>query len=68
MIERFDSTGKPVMIGDRVRFRGQDYTIAEFINPGEGSCGTSQIRFEEDVHTEEIADEISIDLIQNPHT
>ena len=57
-----DSTGKPISIGDSVRFRGQVYTIKGFL-PGMGLYGTSVIEFEEDVHTKEIPDEISIDRI-----
>lgn len=57
-----DSTGQPVRIGDTVRFRGQNYTIKEFI-PGEGRFGTARIVFNEPQHTPEEADEISIDLI-----
>lgn len=57
-----DSTGKHIGIGDKVRFRGKEYTIKEF-SPGKGACGTSQLRFEEEQHTQEIADEISVDRI-----
>lgn len=58
----YDSTGKVVTEGNRVRFRGQKYTIKRFLET-RGACGTSQIEFEEKQHTEEVADEISIDLI-----
>jgi len=58
----YDSTGKIVRIGSRVRFRGKEYTIKEFIL-NKGVSGTSQILFEEKQHTDEIADELSIDLI-----
>jgi hypothetical protein len=58
----YDSTGKVVTEGNRVRFRGQEYTIKRFLETT-GACGTSQIEFEEEQHTEEVADEISIDLI-----
>jgi len=58
----YDSTGKVVNVGDPVRFRGQEYTIARFLE-STGACGTSQIEFVEEQHTPEIADEISIDLI-----
>lgn len=57
-----DSTGKDIDIGDRVRFRGQVYTIKEF-RYGEGTHGTAWIRFQEPQHIEERADEISVDLI-----
>jgi len=58
----YDSSGKSVIIGDKVRFRGKEYTIKRFIETT-GRCGTSQIEFEEEQHTTEIADEISIDLV-----
>jgi hypothetical protein len=58
----YDSTGKFVGIGDKVRFRGQAYTIKAFLKTT-GACGTSQIEFNEEQHTKEIADEISIDKI-----
>jgi hypothetical protein len=59
----YDSTGKAVTVGNRVRFRGEEYTIKRFLETT-GACGTSQIEFEEEQHVSEIADEISIDLIQ----
>ena len=58
----YDSTGKVVTEGDTVRFRGEVYTIKRFLETT-GACGTSQIKFEEEQHVSEIADEISIDLI-----
>lgn len=61
----FDSTNKPIKAGDRVRFRGQDYTISQFI-PGDGRWGCAVIKFEEPQHTGEQADECSVDLIEAP--
>lgn len=58
----YDSTGKTVTEGDKVKFRGKEYTIKRFLETT-GACGTSQIEFNEPQHTEEIADEISIDAI-----
>ena len=57
-----DSTGHPITIGNRVRFRGKEYTIKDFF-PNEGTFGTSQIEFEEEVYTTEKPNEISVDLI-----
>jgi len=58
-----DSTGKPISIGDRVRFRGQVFTIKGF-RPGEGRFGSAVVEFEEVVvHTNETPDEIGIDRI-----
>lgn len=61
-IKHFDSTGYVIKEGDRVKFRGQVYTIKKFLKT-KGACNTSQIEFEEEQHTEEIADEISVDKI-----
>lgn len=58
----YDSSGNAVQEGDSVIFRGQKYTIKRFLDTT-GACGTSQIEFNEDQHTNEIADEISIDKI-----
>lgn len=59
-----DSTGKYIMIGDRVRFRGKEYTIKNF-KAGVGRIGTMGIEFVEDeVHTDEQPDEISVDLVR----
>ena len=60
-----DSTGKPVRIGNRVRFRGQLFTVKNF-KPGKGRAGTSVLVFEEPItHTDEIPDEVSIDMVDN---
>jgi len=60
----YDSTGNIIWQGDRVRFRGQEYTIKSFIDNAAGAAGTAQIEFEEELHTSEIPDEISIDRIR----
>jgi hypothetical protein len=57
-----DSTGKPIKVKDRVRFRGKEYTIKDF-DPGLGVNNTSRIIFEEKQDTLEWADEISVDLV-----
>ena len=56
-----DSTGRPIEVKSRVRFRGRVYTIAEFL-PGKGTGDTAAIVFEGPVHTTEIPDEISVDV------
>ena len=58
----YDSTGKVVNEGDKVRFRGEEYTIKCFLE-STGACGTSQIEFNEEQHVAEVADEISIDKL-----
>ena len=55
-----DSTGNQIHIGDAVWFRGDLYTIREF-GPWTGACGTAVIYFEEEQHTDEVADELSVD-------
>jgi len=63
LLESFtDSIGRRVVIGSRVRFRGRDYTIDSFIGSN-GGAGSQQMTFNEPQHTDEIADELSIDLV-----
>jgi len=62
MGQHYDSTGKTVTEGDIVKFRGEIYTIKSFLLTT-GASGTRQIEFHETQHTNEIADEISIDKI-----
>ncbi len=58
----YDSTGKTIIVGDTVRFRGKEYTIKEFIDGG-GRNGTAFILFNEEQHVTETADELSVDLV-----
>ena len=59
-----DSTNKMLNEGDRVRFRGRVYTIKRFW-AGEGQFGCAAIEFEEDdVHTNDIPDEIGVDVVE----
>lgn len=60
----YDSTGTPIQVGDRVRFRGRVYTIKSFL-PKEGRAGTSAITFEEPQHIAEPADEWSVDKVES---
>lgn len=60
-----DSTGRTIKQGDKVRFRGQAYTIKEF-GPPIGCMETHIIVFEESaIHTNEVPDEISVDFIKS---
>ena len=52
-----DSTGKTILVGDVIRFRGKEYTIKEF-NPKKGIYDTCSIEFNEPQHVTEVADEI----------
>lgn len=62
----FDSSGQDVIqVGDSVRFRGAVYTIRQF-SPGKGRFNSAAIAFEEEQHTDEVADEISVDRVE-PH-
>ena len=54
-----DSTGKPVRIGSRVRWRGAEYTITEIL-PGERFA---EFRFKEPLHIDEVPDELGVDLV-----
>ena len=58
-----DSMSRPIKEGSRVRFRGQEYTIKEFL-PGKGRWDCAAIVFEEEQHVDEVADECSVDLVQ----
>ena len=60
-----DSTGKTILVGDVIRFRGKEYTIKEF-NPKKGIYDTCSIEFNEPQHVTEVADEISVDFIRRP--
>lgn len=58
-----DSTGKSIGVGDRVSWRGQTFTIKAF-GDHVGRLGTRSIEFKEPLHTNEIPDEISVDLVE----
>ena len=55
-----DSAGRPIKVGDRVRYRGQIYTIQGF-EPGEGRLGCQGLVFTEEPHTTEYPDEVAVD-------
>lgn len=57
-----DSSGSPVRIGDRVRWRGEVYTITAF-GDRTGRFGTHTIEFDRPPHLDQTPDELSIDLI-----
>lgn len=57
-----DSTGNPIHVGDKVRFRGREYTIKSF-TPCKGRLGICAIEFQEPVHTSEVPDEIGVDKL-----
>ena len=57
-----DSTGKHIDVGDRLRFRGQVYTLKAF-GDLDNHFGVATLIFEEEVHTSEIPTEISVDKI-----
>lgn len=58
----YDSTNKPIKVGDRVIFRGKPYTIKRFL-PGKLNSCIATIQFVEDQHVTEVADEWSVDLV-----
>lgn len=60
--KHYDSTGILIEVGDRVKFRGEEYTIKCFLKTL-GACGTDQIEFVEEQHTTEVADEVSVDKL-----
>lgn len=63
MTNYFDSSGKPIDVGDTVRFRGERYTIASFGPKVSSGYGTAQISFVEDQHTDEVAEEFTVDIV-----
>jgi hypothetical protein len=64
-LRTYDSTGKQVRVGSRVRFRGRVYTIKAFGPPNSSSRGECRtIEFEESpVHVDDVPDEWAIDLV-----
>ena len=59
----YDSTRRPIKIGDRLRFRGKVYTLKEF-GPPEEFYGVATLVFEEpEIHTTETPHEINVDLV-----
>ena len=61
---RQDSTGNHIMVGSRVWFRGEMFTIRGF-GPKESVYNSSIVYFtEEIVHTDEVPCETSIDVVQ----
>jgi len=57
-----DSTGIPIFVGDVVRFKNRYYRIKGF-RQGEGRSSSWAIDFIEPLHTDEVADEYSVDLL-----
>lgn len=57
-----DSTGRQISIGDKIRFRGQEYTLKEF-GPNEANYGVAILIFEEPLHTITVPHECNVDLI-----
>jgi len=58
-----DSTGEPIDVGDRVKFRGHCYTI-KAIKPGDAP---RSIEFVEPCHTDEVPTEFSVDAWERAH-
>ena len=58
-----DSAGRPIAVGDTVAWRGAIYTIKAFGGPN-GRCSSRTIEFEEPLHTNEVPDEIAVDLME----
>ena len=62
MDTHYDSAGMMIIVGNRVRFRGQEYIIKAF-GPVEDHYGVATIEFEEKCHTTETPHECNIDLV-----
>ena len=62
-MEHYDSAGKIITEGDKVKFRGEVYTIKRFLE-SEAFHGIPELEFEEEeCHTEEIPNEFSVDKV-----
>lgn len=57
-----DSAGRTIKAGDKVRWRGQNYEIAHFVD-GEGRSNLARIVFTTEPHLDEIPDEFSVELL-----
>ena len=57
-----DSTGRVIEIGDKIRFRGHEYTLKAF-GPNEDFYGVATLIFEEPVHTDEVPHECNVDKV-----
>lgn len=56
MNDHYDSIGRPIFIGDRVKFRGKWFTIKKF-------KANQELEFVEHIeHTREVPNEITVDL------
>ena len=66
MIERIpmDSTGQPIAVGDKLRFRGKLFTLQGF-GPREDVYNVRTLIFEEPIeHTREVPHECNVDLVK----
>ena len=57
-----DSGGRQISIGDKIRFRGKNYTLKDF-GPNEEHYGVATLIFEEEVHTTEVPHECNVDKV-----
>ena len=57
-----DSTGKQIAIGDKIKFRGTEYTLKGF-GPNEDHYNVATLLFEEDLHTKEVPHECNVDKV-----
>ena len=61
----YDSARNPIQVGNKVRFRGQIYTIKEFSDEKGPYFKTPVLIFEEEsIHTDEIPEEAIVDLVK----
>lgn len=58
-----DSTGRPISIGDKLKFRGKEFTLKGF-GPNDEHYDVATLIFEEPIdHTDEVPNEITVDKI-----
>lgn len=57
-----DSTGRQIKPGDKIKFRGHDYTLKGF-GPNEEEYGVATLIFEEELQTIEVPHECNVDKV-----
>jgi hypothetical protein len=61
-----DSAGRPIKKGDRVRWRGEEYTVKGFRLLTVSGRLVPAVEFVEPLHLNAVPDEMSVDLITSP--
>ncbi len=63
MTQHYDSAGRAIYIGNKIKFRGEIFTLADF-GPNEDHYNVATLIFEEPIeHTPEVPHESNVDLV-----